>query len=115
MKRQLTIALRQLAREKLYALLNVSGLALGVACCLMLGLYLWGELTYDRHHVNHEHIYRIATHVRFGDGRSSDLAITPSPFGPMLAAENPQYFKSFVRFRAASRPHPVLLRHENEK
>jgi putative ABC transport system permease protein len=40
MKRYFNYALRQLAREKLYALLNVSGLALGLACCLMLGLYL---------------------------------------------------------------------------
>jgi len=115
MKRYWRIALRQLAREKLYALLNVSGLALGLACCLMLGLYLWGELTYDRHHVNHERIYRIATHVKYADGRSSDLAITSSPLGPMLAEEYPEYFKSFVRFRDASRSTPILLRHEDQK
>jgi len=114
MKRYLTIALRQLAREKLYALLNVSGLALGLACCLMLGLYLWSELTYDRHHVNHEHIYRAATHMKTGDGRSSDLAITSSPFGPMIAAEYPEYFKSFVRFRAVSRSNPWLFRYKDQ-
>ena len=114
MKRYLKVALRQLAREKLYALLNVSGLALGLACCLMLGLYLWSELTYDRHHVNHERIYRIATQIKFGDGRTSDLAITSGPFGPMMAAEYPEYFKSSVRFRAASRPNPELLRYEDQ-
>jgi putative ABC transport system permease protein len=114
MKRYLKIALRQLAREKLYALLNVSGLALGLACCLMLGLYLWGELTYDRHHVNHERIYRVAASMKFGDGRSSDVAVTSSAFGPMLAAEYPEYFKSYVRFRDGSRPNPVLLRHEDQ-
>ena len=114
MKRYLKVALRQLAREKLYALLNVSGLALGLACCLVLGLYLWSELTYDRHHVNHERIFRIATNMKFGDGRSSDVAVTSSPFGPMLAAEYPEYFKSFVRFRAVSRPNPKLLRYEDQ-
>ncbi|HVQ15686.1 MAG TPA: ABC transporter permease, partial [Vicinamibacterales bacterium] len=114
MKGYLKVALRQLAREKLYALLNVSGLALGLACCLILGLFLWSELTYDRHNVNHEHIYRIATHIKFGDGRSSDLAITAGPFGPMMAADNPQYFKAYVRFRAVSRPNPVLLRHDDQ-
>jgi putative ABC transport system permease protein len=114
LKRYLKITLRQLAREKVYALLNVSGLALGLACCLMLGLYLWSELTYDRHHVNHERIYRIATHIKFADGRSSDLAITSSPFGPMLAAEHPEYFKSYVRFRAVARTNPQLLRHEDQ-
>ena len=115
MKRYLKIALRLLAREKLYAVLNVSGLALGLACCLMLGLYLWGELTYDRHHVNYERIYRIATTFKFGDGRSSDMAITSGPLGPMLAEVHPEYFKSVVRFRDVTRPTPVLLRHEDEK
>jgi len=114
MKRYLKIVLRQLAREKLYALLNVSGLALGLACCLMLGLYLWGELTYDRHHVNHERIYRIAANMKFGDGRSSDIAVTSSALGAMLTAEYPDYFKSYVRFREASRPNSVLFRHEDQ-
>ena len=89
MKRYLKIALcATRAREALRAAERV-GTRARIACCLMLGLYLWSELTYDRHHVNHERIYRIATHMQYGDGRSADLAITSSPFGPMLAAEYP--------------------------
>jgi putative ABC transport system permease protein len=115
MKGYLKVALRQFSREKLYTLLNVSGLAIGLACCLLLGLYLWGELTYDRHHVNHERIFRIATSMKFGDGRSSEMAITSGIYGPMLVAENPDYFKSYVRFRDVSRTTPLLLRHEDQK
>jgi putative ABC transport system permease protein len=115
MKRYLKIALRQLARDKLYAALNVSGLALGFACCLMLGLYLWGELTYDRHHVNHERIYRIASSIKFADGHSSDMAISGSALGLMLGEEYPEYFESYVRFRDTTRPNPVLFRHEDQK
>ena len=114
MKRYSQIALRVLAREKLYAALNVSGLALGLACCLMLGLYLESELTYDRHHVNHERTFRIASQLKFSDGRSTDLAISGSALGVMLAEEYPEYFESYVRFRDASRPTPVLLRHEDQ-
>ena len=114
MKRYLKIALRNLRREKLFTLLNVSGLALGLACCLMLGLYLWGELTYDRHHVNHERIYRITSNMTFGDGRTSDVAITSSALGVMLTEEYPEYFEAFVRFREGSRPNPVLFRHEDQ-
>lgn len=114
MKRYLQITLRQLAREKLYVLLNVSGLALGLACCLMLGLYLWGELTYDRHHVNHERIYRVATEFKFSDGRITDQAIAGSVLGAMLAEENPEYFKAYVRLREVSRPSPVVLRHDDQ-
>ena len=54
------IALRTLARDKSYALLNVAGLALATACCLILGVYLRSELTYDQSHVNHSRIFRIA-------------------------------------------------------
>lgn len=115
MTRHLRIALRQIAREKLYATLNVAGLALGIACCLILGLYLWGELTYDRHHVNHERIYRIATRIQFGDGRTTELGITSTAYGPMMVEEYPDYFKSYVRFRDGSRPNPVLLRRDDEK
>jgi putative ABC transport system permease protein len=99
MRRYLRIALRSLQREKLYAALNVAGLALGVACCLALGLYLYGELTYDRHHLNHDRIYRISNHFTFGDGRGSDMAITSTALAPMLAEEHPEYFEAYVRFR----------------
>jgi len=115
MRRYLAITLRLLAREKLYTLLNVTGLALGFGCCLMLGLYLWSEFTYDRHHVNHAHIYRIDTQITYGDGRSADYAITSTPLGPMLAEDNPGYIKSYVRFLEVSRPHPALLRHDDQK
>jgi putative ABC transport system permease protein len=114
-RRHFEITLRLLARERLYALLNVSGLALGFACCLMLGTYLWGELTYDRHHLNHERIYRVANSMAHGDGRSSDLAVTSSVLGPMLVEEYPDFFAAQVRFRSSTRPTPVLLHHEDQK
>ena len=63
----------------------------------MLGLFLRSELTYDQHHENHERIYRIAVN-EFGDGRSSDIAVTSGVLGPMLVEEYPE-FKSYVRFR----------------
>ena len=53
------ITLRNLYREKLYALINISGLSLAIACCLIIGLYLRSELTYDRHHQRHTEIYRV--------------------------------------------------------
>ena len=107
--------MRLLAREKLYTALNVSGLAIGLACCLVLGLFLWSELTYDRHHVNHERIFRLVSSIKFGDGRSSSLAISSTAMGPMLAEQNPEYFKGYVRFRDLSRTAPEMLRVEDNK
>jgi len=57
----LKIALRNLLRNKVYSFINIAGLALGVACCLMLTLYIQDELSYDKHHKNLENIYRIVT------------------------------------------------------
>ena len=115
MNRYLRITLRLFAREKLYTLLNVSGLALGLACCLVLGLYLWSELTYDRHHANHERIYRLVSNIKYGDGRSATLAISSTAMAPMLMEEYPDYFKGYVRFRDVSRPTPQMLRVEDHK
>src|SRR5262245_8313373 len=55
----LKVVLRKLRREKLYAFINLAGLSLAVACCLILALYLRSELTYDRHFTGNENIYRI--------------------------------------------------------
>ena len=54
------IMLRKLYREKLYALINICGLSLGIACCVLLTLYLHSELTYDLHYKKHNRIYRVA-------------------------------------------------------
>ncbi len=55
----LKISFRTLYREKRYALINIAGLALAIACTIILGLYLRSELTYDRHWEGHENIYRV--------------------------------------------------------
>jgi putative ABC transport system permease protein len=92
------VALRNLRREKLYAALNIAGLALGIACCLILGLYLWGELTYDRSNINHERIYRIAQRFTLPGGGELNLALSSRVLGPMLAEEYPNVFQKYVRF-----------------
>jgi putative ABC transport system permease protein len=57
----LKIAFRNLSRTKIYSLINISGLALGVACCLLLALYVQDEFSYDRHHERLNDLYRIDT------------------------------------------------------
>ena len=48
--------LRTLYREKGYALINLCGLSLAIACCLILGIYLRSELTYDQHNTRYKQI-----------------------------------------------------------
>jgi putative ABC transport system permease protein len=75
------ITLRNIRKEKLYAVINISGLSLSMACCIILGLFLHSELTYDRHHLKHERIFRIVNEVgRNGvRGRSARTADVMGP------------------------------------
>ena len=57
------IALRGMMRNKTYTLINISGLSIGVACCLMLALYIEDELSYDKHHADADNLYRVTTHM----------------------------------------------------
>ena len=58
----LTIALRTLQRNKLYTALNVAGLTFGITCFLLIGLYLFDELTFDQQHSQANRIYRVIEH-----------------------------------------------------
>jgi putative ABC transport system permease protein len=88
--------LRALLRDKLYTAINVAGLALALASCLVLGLYLRGELTYDRHFAGHERIYRVATEFK-ANGRSERVALASGQLAPLLAEELADV-RAYVRF-----------------
>ncbi len=104
------VLLRTLRRERLYAAINIAGLSLGFACCLILGLFLRSELTYDRYNVNRAHIYRIVNEFT-NSGSSDRLASTSRVLGPMLAAEFPQIVKGYVRFQSTSNAGGVAIHH----
>jgi putative ABC transport system permease protein len=55
------IALRNLLKNKVFSIINIAGLTLGIACCLTLSLYIADEMSYDKHHTHIENIYRIIT------------------------------------------------------
>jgi len=61
LKNYLKIALRNLLRHKSYSLINIAGLAIGMACCWLILLFVHDELTYDRFHEHTGRIYRLVT------------------------------------------------------
>ncbi|MDE2726990.1 MAG: ABC transporter permease, partial [Gemmatimonadota bacterium] len=63
----LTVAVRHLNRQKGYASINVMSLALGIACALLILLYIRDELSYDRYHEKADRIYRVISEERDGD------------------------------------------------
>ena len=63
----LTVAIRHLSRRKGYAFINVMSLTLGIACALLIMLYIRDELSYDRFHDKADRIYRVVAEERQGD------------------------------------------------
>jgi len=88
-KNYLKVAFRNIIRHKTYTFINIAGLAVGIACCAVIIIYVKNELTYDSYHNDAERIYRIATHKisAIGESRSSS---TPGPLGPALEENFPQ-------------------------
>src|SRR6478735_6750690 len=97
MRNYLAVLFRNLRRERLYAAINIAGLSLGIACCLILGLFLRSELTYDRHFAGHEYIYRVVNEFTT-NGKSDTFAVTSRSLGPLLKDDFPEV-KAFVRFQ----------------
>ncbi len=78
LKNYLVTSLRSLRRNPGFSFINVSGLAVGLACCILIVLFVRDELSYDRYHENAEQIARL---VR------DQSAMTAGPMAPALAAE----------------------------
>ena len=98
----LKVAARNLLRHKSYSAINVFGLAAGMACCLLIALYVWDELSYDRFYKNAGSIFRVVTDTRNGDNLESSAG-SPVPLGPALKNEFPEISQA-VRFWQAFRP-----------
>ena len=103
------VTLRILYREKIYALINISGLSLAIACCLILGIYLHGELTYDQHNTKYKEIFRVVGEFN-NDGNLERMAETSLLLGEMLASEYSEV-RDYVRFFPVNRK--VLWRYED--
>jgi len=89
------IAWRNLRKNKLYSLVNIGGLTTGITCCILIGLYLLNEISYDRFHENADRLIRATTEYTV-NGAVSQTGKTGSMAGPRLTSEFPQ-IESFVR------------------
>jgi ABC-type antimicrobial peptide transport system permease subunit len=90
-KNNLKTAFRGLKRQKGYSFLNIAGLAAGIACALLIWLWVQDELSFDRFHLNSSTLYR-TDYIRLQpDGsRGGASSSTPYPMGPAIQAEIPE-------------------------
>ena len=96
LKNYLKITLRNISRNKMYSALNIVGLAIGLACCILILLYVHDELSYDRFHDNADSIYRVVPTVATSE-RTMYMAVNAHVQGPMLKNEFPEVLE-YVRF-----------------
>lgn len=93
-----TITLRQLRKKTLYTSLNIIGLSIGVASCLLITLYVIHELSYDRWNIQADRIVRPVADINFG-GNHFDLSTVGSFMVPDAAKELPE-IQSWCRIRS---------------
>ncbi|MDX1532274.1 MAG: ABC transporter permease, partial [Rhodothermales bacterium] len=70
----LTTALRALRRQRLFGFINVFGLAVGLACALLITLYVQHELAYDRHYPHADRLYRVTSALGMPDAKEQHFA-----------------------------------------
>jgi len=92
-KNYIKVAVRNLLKRKGFSLINIFGLAIGMAVCLLIVLYVQSELSYDELHKKAENIYRAALHRNY-PGRTTSYPIIPQSFAGALATEFPEVAES---------------------
>lgn len=109
LKNYLKIAARNLWKSKGFSAINIFGLAIGIATCLLISLYVLDELSYDKYNKNANQIYRVNADIKFG-GDDEKLAVCPDPMAFTLVKDYPEVV-SAVRFRNYG---SSLVKKENE-
>jgi putative ABC transport system permease protein len=92
-----TIALRNLRKHSFYTFINVAGLAIGIASCLIITLFILNETSYDKHFPTADRVYRINSEILF-NGNHHNLAVMPAPAAEIFKHDFPEVEAS-VRFR----------------
>jgi putative ABC transport system permease protein len=105
LKSYFKIAIRNVLRFKLYSFINIVGLSVGIAACVLIMLWVQDEVNFDRFHKNVDNIFRVMNYQGDFENRGAG---TPAPLGPAMKGENPDVV-NFVRF--ASAPRKVVVKY----
>lgn len=91
-----TIAFRNLLRYRFFTGINILGLALGIACSLLIGLWVQDELSVDAFHVNGRQLYQVMERQFYNDGRQQAFIYTPGPLYEELKKKFPEVIHASV-------------------
>jgi len=88
LKNYIKIAIRSLLKNKLYSVINIAGLSLGIGCCIIILLFVQDETSYDNFYENGDSIHRMVLERKYPD-HVSYYAIIPAGFSEVIAEEIP--------------------------
>ncbi len=91
-KNYLKIAFRNIIKQKTYSVINIFGLALGLAACILVGLYIFQDFQYDNYHKNSDYLYRVSVKTITLNG-IDHFAQTPALVAPNLEQNFPEIEK----------------------
>src|ERR1700761_4356581 len=94
LKNYLKIAWRNLIRSKFYSIINILGLASGMAVAMLIAFWIWDEITYDKYHANHEQLAQVMTTYTGDDGKMETGEAVCMPIGDELRNKYGSDFKN---------------------
>ncbi|MEZ4956568.1 MAG: ABC transporter permease [Saprospiraceae bacterium] len=89
LKNYFKIAVRNLWKQKGFTFINLAGMAVGMACCFLLLIYVNHEMHYDEYHPDVDRLYRVNYHASFG-GSDMVMGTIPAPIAPLMQQDFPQ-------------------------
>ena len=84
------IAFRNLLKNKGYSAINIGGLAVGMSVAMLIGLWIYDELSFDKYHKNHKRVGQVMQHVSF-DVEKATYNVTPIPLAEELRSKYPDF------------------------
>lgn len=114
LKNYLKITYRNFTKQKVYSTLNVSGLAIGIACAILILMYIRDELSYDKFHSKSHRTYRVLEKFE-SEGIGEHSASLPFPSGPALKNDFERQVEHVVRFFNFQSPSLALANKTAEK
>ena len=102
-------SLRSFNRQRSYIIINILGLSIGIACSLLIALFVINEASYDRYNTKKDKIFRLILNGKMG-GQEITASATPSPMGPTLVKEFPEV-EDFLRMNGRG---PTIVEYENQ-
>jgi ABC-type antimicrobial peptide transport system permease subunit len=94
LRNYLKIAWRNLVKSKFYSVINILGLAAGMAVAMLIAFWIWDEVTYDRYHANHNQLAQVMTTFIGDDGKMGTGEAVCMPIGDELRSKFGSDFKN---------------------